>query len=419
MSDKQAKPRFFYGYVIVTASFFVWMVAWGISQSFGVFFKPLLAEFGWGRAETVLAVSLSSIIQALLAIIMGLLTDRLGPRLVVAGFGSCLGIAFLLMSHVNSLWQFYLYYALAAIGFSTASTPIMATAARWFIKKRTLMTGIVQAGVGIGGFIFAPFTGWLILNYGWRNGYTVLGIISLVCIIAAGLVIRRDPRDMGQLPDGASETTAPTEPKHKVSTQATGFSLREALSANQFWIIAGLFFSFGFCRSTFLPHIAAHVQDLGFSLADGANVVAILTVSSILGRLWMGWLSNRTAFMISFGVTTLALVWGLITGDLWGLYLFAVIFGFGWGAQAVLRFTTTAETFGLASVGLIMGVFVFAEAGASAFGSYFGGYVFDAFGSYQLAFYVGIALSIAGIILAWQLKPITLLKKANVTRTSK
>ncbi|MDP2917266.1 MAG: MFS transporter [Dehalococcoidia bacterium] len=417
MSHRSANPGFFYGYIIVTAGFFVWLVGWGINQTFGVFYKPLLAEFGWGRAETVLAYSIVPLSQAFLSVGMGWLVDRLGPQKVVPIFGSFLGISFILMSRIDYLWQLYLLYALAAVGFSTASAPVMATIARWFVKRRTLMTGIVQAGVGLGGFIFAPFTGWLISNWSWRTGYQVLGIISLVGIIGAGLLLRRSPQDIGQLPDGAKEIPAPAEKGHGASQQTVGFSLREALKTRQFWIIGGIFFSFGFCRSTFLPHIAAHVQDLGFSLADGANVVAALTMSSILGRLWMGWLSNRTAFIISFAITALALGWGLIASDLRGLYLFAVVFGFAWGAQAVLRFTTAAEAFGLVSIGLIMGVFGFAEAGASAFGSYFGGFVYDTFGGYQVAFYMGIAISIAGIVLAWQLRPVSLTKKVSGTET--
>ena len=130
---------FFYGYVIAAAGFTVWVVAWGIAQSFGIFFKPLLSEFGWNRAETVLAYSLVSVVQAFLGIIMGGLTDRLGPRTVIAVFGAFLGISYLMLSRINALWQFQSYYALAAIGLSTATIPVMVTIARWWIKRRGLI----------------------------------------------------------------------------------------------------------------------------------------------------------------------------------------------------------------------------------------------------------------------------------------
>jgi MFS family permease len=402
-----AKPRLYYGYVIVAAGFFIWLIAWGTQNSYAVFFTPLSDEFGWSHAETVLAYSTLSIVLAFSGIFMGWLTDRLGPRKVVTIFGSFLGIAYLLMSHMNNLWQFEVYYALfAAIGLSTATIPIMATIARWFTQKRGLMSAIVQTGTGLGGFILAPFSGWLIISYGWRLAYTVIGVIALVIFIIAGLTLKRNPSAKEQLKNEVSETSSSTVKKQNTGTIGKGISLREAMHTSQFWIVAGVFFSFGFCRSGFIPHLASHAQELGFSLTDGAQVVAILTISSIAGRFWLGRMGSKKAFIISFAVTTVSLIWALFTADLWGLYLFSVIFGIGWGAQAVLRFTISADTFGLASIGLIMGVLVFPEAIAAAIGSYLSGYLFDITGSYQLAFGVGIPISIAGIILAATLKPI-------------
>jgi len=271
------------------------------------------------------------------------------------------------------------------------------------------MTGIIQSGVGIGGLIFAPLTGWLILTYGWRLAYIILGIITLVCTITSGLFLKRDPRDTGQSPDGASESMTPENKKQSPSIQTAGFSLREAVHTSQFWIIAGLFFSFGFARTTFITHLAAHVQDMGFSLADAANIMATFTGASIIGRIGMGRtadiIGNKPALIISFAVTTVSLIWGLMSGDLWEFYLFAFAFGFGWGAQAVLRFAISSEVFGLVSLGLVFGVLGLAESSAGTIGSYFAGYIFDVLGNYQPAFWMSIAVSAMGIILAWLLKP--------------
>jgi MFS family permease len=174
-------------------------------------------------------------------------------------------------------------------------------------------------------------------------------------------------------------------------------------------MMAGIYSSFGFCRATFIAHIAAHVQDLGFSLTDGANVLAVLTGWSIIGRIGMGRLAdmigNRAAFMISFAVTTVILTYGLRAQDLWELYLFGAVFGFAWGAQAVLRFAITSEVFGLASLGLVMGVLGFAEYGTAAVGAYIAGYVFDVVGTYRPVFLMGMAVSATGILIAWLLKP--------------
>jgi MFS family permease len=410
MSRDARESQLFYGYVVTAAGFSIWFIGWGtFTPCFGVFFKPLLNEFGWSRAATTLAYSLSFMVQACVAIAMGWLTDRLGPRAVLTVFGSFVGISYVLLSQITALWQFQICYALVGgIGISTITVPVMATVSRWFIKRRGLMIGIVQAGVSIGGFLFPPFSVWLILAHGWRTAYAILGIIALVGIIGAGLFLRRDPRDEGLWPDGVREKTIEDITQAPPPSLNPGFSLGEAIRTSRFWIMAGLYGSFGFCRTTFIAHIAIQVQDLGFTLLDGANVLAVLTAASVIGRIGMGRVAdkigNRPAFIMSFAATAIILVWGLIAHSLWGLYLFALVFGFGWGGQAVLRFALTSEVFGVVSLGLLMGVFGFAESGAATFGSYFAGHIFDVTGTYQQAFWAGIVISVVGIVLAWLLK---------------
>lgn len=405
------KWPFYYGYVIAAAGFVVWMISFGINMTFGIFLKPIILEFGWTRADTVFAYALGTFMNAFFAIFSGWLTDRLGPRIVVTIFGSFIGWAYLLMSTMNTQWQLNFYYGfIVSIGMSVATTPIMATVARWFVKQRGLVTGIVQAGLGLGGLIIAPLTGWLIIHYGWRSAYFVLGLIALISMVLSGLCMKHSPRDVGQYPDGAK---GPDNSRNSATIQ-TGpvetTALTQLIWTREFFIITWLYAIFGFCRTTFMAHTAAYVQDLGFSLIDGSNVIAVIMVSSNVGRIGMGRvadiLSNRSAFMISYAATTISLVWALYSKDLWGLYLFAFLFGFGWGGQAVLRFSTTAEAFGLNSLGLIMGVLGLGEAIASALGSYYAGYFFDIIGHYDPAFWAGIVLSIIGIVLAGLLKPL-------------
>ncbi|MFH1124500.1 MAG: MFS transporter, partial [Pseudomonadota bacterium] len=285
------------------------------------------------------------------------------------------------------------------------------TVSRWFVKRRGLMIGTVQAGMGLGGFIFSPLAGWLILSYGWRSAYMGLGIIALVGMVVGGLFLRRDPREKGQLPDGEGVATVPGKKTSQPSVQTVGLSLREAIRTRSFWMIAGLYAVFGFCRSTYTAHLAAHVQDSGFSLADGANVLAVVVGASVFGRIGLGRVAdvigNRRGFMISFGTTALALLWLLVSMELWMFFVFAFVYGVAWGNQAVLRFAIASEYFGLASLGLIMGVLGVGESVAAMLGSFIAGYSFDVFGNYNVMFFVGIGVSTAGIILAWLLKPAT------------
>lgn len=406
------RSKLFYGYIVTGAGFLIWMVGWGtFTPAFSVFLKPLVTEFGWSRAEASIAYSLSFIVFATLGIMIGWLTDKFGPRRVVVLFGSFLGICYLLMSRINALWQFQFNFAIiGGIGASSLNIPVMVTISRWFIKRRGLMIGIVQAGNGVGGFIFPLISGWLIINHGWRSAYVILGFITLAGIITGGSLLRRDPKEINDFPDG-ERGWQPTEKKDiDSSLKEVNIPFRKAFFTKQFWMIAGLYFSFGFCRTTFLAHIAAHVQDLGFSLSDGANILAFTTGASMFGRVGMGRIAdkigNRKAFMISFVITAASLFIGLIAKKLWMLYLFSILFGFGWGNQAVLRVSLTSEVFGLTSLGLIMGILVFSESGAATFGSFFAGYIFDTFNTYNPVFFMGIGISIIGIILAWALTPI-------------
>jgi MFS family permease len=327
----------------------------------------------------------------------------------VTVFGSFLGLSYLLMSQVNALWHFYINYALiGGVGASIITVPVMATVSRWFIKKRGLMIGIVQAGLGIGGFVFSPFCGWLIVTHTWRTAYIVLGIITVAGMLISGSFLRRDPKDMGQLPDGTT-LEIETKANEKLGSKLPGLPLWGAIRSSQFWLVTWICITIGFCRSTFNAHLAAHVQDLGFSLGDGARVMALVAGSSIIGRIGMGRLAdiigNRPALAISFIATASVLLWGLFSEHLWQLYIFALIFGFGWGAQAVLRFSITSEVFGLVSLGAVMGVLGLSESFAASLGAYLGGYIFDAVGDYLPLFWTGMVLCGLAVILTLRLRP--------------
>jgi MFS family permease len=413
LTEKTTRPKFFYGYVITAAGFVIWGIGWGtFTPAFSVFFKPLLVEFGWSRADTSLAYALAFLVQAGFAIVIGWLTDRLGPKMIVSVLGSSLGMCYLLISQIDALWQFTLIYALVGgVGTSTLNVPVMVTVSRWFVRRRGLMIGIVQAGTGTGGLIFAPLAGWLIVSYGWRSAYVVFGLITLVGLCVAGLFLSRDPREKGQLPDGEKGPALAEKKLSQPSVQTLGFSLREAIRTRSFWMIAGLYSVFGFCRSTFTAHLAAHVQDSGFSLADGANVLAVVVGASVFGRIGLGRVAdiigNRRGFIISFGTTALALLWLLVSRELWMFFVFAFVYGVAWGNQAVLRFAIASEYFGLASLGLIMGILGVGESVAAMLGSFIAGYIFDVFGSYNVMFCVGIGVSATGVLVAWLLKPVT------------
>ena len=294
-----AKPQRFYGYVVVVAAFFIMVLMWGVFFTFGIFFKPMLTDLGWTRAVTSGAFAVFWIIQGLLAIVMGRVNDRLGPRIVISVCGFILGLGYLLMSQTSALWQLYLFYGvIIGTGMSGAFVPLTSTVARWFVKRRGMMTGIVVAGSGVGGLIAPPLANWLISIYDWRISYIILGSIALVAVILVAQFLRRDPAQMGLTPYGESKE----ETGLKGGTKA--FSLREAASVRQFWLVFSMYFCLGFAMFTILVHIAPHATDLGFSAATAANILAAAGGGSVIGRLLLGGaadrIGNRQVFILGF-----------------------------------------------------------------------------------------------------------------------
>jgi len=401
-----AESRFFYGYIVVMAAFFIMLLMWGIFFTFGVFFKPLLTEFGWTRAVTSGAFSLSLIIQGLLAIVVGRVNDRLGPRIVITVCGSILGLGYLLMSQISTLWQLYLFYAvLVATGMSGAFVPLVSTVARWFIKRRGTMTGIVIAGTGIGGLIAPPLANWLISIYDWRVSYIILGSIALVVVVLVAQLLRRDPTQVGQMPYGKNKE----ETGLKVGTEALSF--KEAASSRQFWLIFSMFLCLGFCMYAILVHIAPYATDLGFSAANAANILATVGGVGVIGRVVLGSaadrIGSRQVCIIGFILMAATLFWLVPATEAWTLYLFAAVFGFASGGCVMSQSPLVAGLFGLRSHGLILGVTSFGYCTGAAVGPLLAGYIFDVTSTYHLAFLVCAAIGIIGLILSALLTPIT------------
>ena len=398
------KPKFFYGYFVVLAAFLTLVITWGTMYSFGVFFKPLLTEFGWTRAMTSGAYSLYYLLHGFFYIFTGRLNDRFGPRIIVTACGLFLGLGYLLMSQISAIWHLYLFYGVViAIGMG-GSIPLISTVARWFVKRRGLMTGIAVSAAGFGTLIIPPLASWLIATYDWRTSYTIIGIIALVLIVLAAWFLRRDPSQVGQVPYGEEEVKA-----ESLDAKAGGFSLREALRTSQFWLLCTIYSCFNFCMQAVMVHIAPHTTDLGISAISAANVLAIIGGTSIAGKIITGGagdrIGNKTATILCLVLLSISLFWLQLANTVWMLYLFAALFGFAYGGVLSPQSPLIAALFGLSSHGVIFGVIFFASTIGGAIGPLLAGHIFDITSSYQLAFLTCGAIAIIAIILTSLLRP--------------
>ena len=406
LQSSESKTGFFYGYIVILASFSIMFVMWGVHFAFGVFFKPILSDFGWTRAMTSGAYSLCTITNGLLAMVMGGLTDKLGPRLVMTFCGVFLGLGYFLMSRLDALWQLYLFYGIIiGIGMSGGFVPLVSTVVRWFVDRRGVMTGIVAAATGAGALIGPPVANFLISKLSWRISFLVLGNIAFLVIVLFAQLLRRDPAQVGQRPYGENR-----EDKNGTGLNDEGLSLREALFTGRFWIFFITGFSYGYCVFSIMVHIVPHTIELGFLSAQAANLMATLGAAIIIGKVLLGRMGDiwgsRQLMVFSFILMAIALFCLMFVKNLWMLHLIIGGFGFGYGGCAVSHSPIVALLFGLRAHGLIFGVFGVSVAIGGAVGPFLTGYVFDVTESYQFAFLAGTFLSLVGFILSAILKSI-------------
>jgi len=400
------KPKIFYGYIIVLAGFCIQVLSWGMLNTFGVFFNSFLAEFGWSRATISGAASLAFVVLGFVGIMAGRLGDRIGPRVVMIGCGITLGVGYLLMSRIGATWQLYLFYGvIAGIGFSGMDVLPLSTVARWFVKKRGMMTGMLKIGSGAGMMAMPLIAVSLISDHGWRDSYIIIGIVVMAVIVTAAQFLRRDPAQKGLLPHGVDEADA-----DGLNWKDDGFSLREAMYTRQFRILCAIYAITLFCSQTMLVHIAPHAIDLGFTTTSAAGVLSTIGGVSMAGRAVMGGVGDkigtRRVVIICSLILVAGLFWLQFAGELWGLYLFAAVYGFSHGGFFTVLSPLVADLFGLRSHGAIFGSVFFSGTIGGALGPMLAGRIFDVTGSYQSAFLICGVASVVVLVLSLFLRPI-------------
>lgn len=401
--QKKGKRRtpVFYGYYIIAACAGIQAIGIGTYIAFGVFFKPLLAEFAWSRTTLSGAHSLAFLISGGLGILVGRLTDRFGPRLLMTVTSLFFGSSLLLLSTLHAPWQLYLFYSLLfGIGLSAVDVIALNTTARWFIRRRGVMTGIVKMGTGFGQ-MFIPFmANLLIISFGWRRAYMVIGGIGMVLLVFIAQVLRHDPFRMGLFPDNSK-----TEMAGK-GLQEGERSFWKAAKGRAFWMIFFANLSACFCLMSIMAHIVPHAIDSGISPKAAASILSTIGGASIVGRFFIGRtidrIGNRRVMILCFVLLILMLLWLQVSTTLWMFYLFAALYGFTHGGLFTVISPIVAEYFGIRSHGLLFGVAAFAGTVGGFLGPIFAGSVFDIAGNYGIAFwgYVVVAATGLGLILS-------------------
>ena len=379
-------------------------VAYGAQYSFGVFFSALLEEFGWSRASLAGAFSLYAAAYCVFGFPAGRLTDRWGPRVVIAFGGLFLGAALAGMALVTRLWQPYVLYGLvAALGMGTAYVPCNSTVVKWFVARRGLAVGIASAGGSMGTFVLPPVAQLLVTAAGWRTAYVVFGVGVFLVLNLTARVMRRDPESMGLHPDGVSG------PPVAIDEAETPWPLGRAVRSRAFWLLGATF------TATWIPvfiplvHLVPFTRDLGYSALVAASSVSALGVGAVVGRLVMGAVSDRIgrrpAVGMAMALQAIAFLGFLAAYELPMLFGTAFVFGYSYGAISTLFPAIVGDFFGRRQAGALVG-FLFAFAGAMAgWGPLIAGAIYDATRSYDLTWVLAATLNVVAIALLTVTRP--------------
>ena len=395
MAASGAGKGIFYGWFVLAASFFALFMATGARNGFGVFVIPLTDEFGWSRGSLSLAIAIGWLLNGLSQPFLGRLYDRLGGRTVISLSLVVLGGGTMMLSQTNSLWFLVLVYgvvmSVAAGGASLVT--IHAVLSKWFYRRRGMALSISTAGASAGSMVLAPFAMYLILLAGWRMSWTVLGAMILVLAVpVAFLIIRDDPADMGETPDGDGRPMARSAGRTPRTRRAPLETQRwqESFRSPPIWQMSGAYFVCGMTTAILSLHYVPFAIDRGASPGIAAMAFGLMTGLNVVGVIAVGLMSDRFGRKYLLGsvyaVRGLAYAMLVLAPGMWGIWGFAFIAGFSWIATAPLTSSLTADIYGVRNMGTLGGISTLAHQMGGALSIWLGGVMYDAYGSYDIPF---------------------------------
>ena len=410
MGNPWGKTRgVFYGWWMVAVGGFIMVItSVPIFQASALWAVPLESQFGWSRTQLGLALSFTRIEGSLTGPIAGYMVDRLGTRFMVFTGLTILTAGFFLFSQVQNLWMFYLAYFIMSVGQGQAGwLTVMTLINHWFVRHRGMAMGLAMVGMGVGGLVLMPVIAWLINpeadRWGWRHTAEIFAVVTLISAIVLPKIIRNKPEDIGANPDGADPVQSiQAEDSEQVGTELE-LTIWQALRTQAFWCIS---FGHGLGSMVVLAimsHLGLLLSDLDYGVQTAAWIIMVQTAISIVFQFLGGWsgdlIPKNGALFIFTAIQGLGVVVLTVGPDLIYFYVFAVLFGIGFGGRTPLTTAIRGEYFGRASFGRILGISTVPMNMLLLIAAPMAGFMRDELGDYDLAFLVLAGLNTVGAVL--------------------
>jgi len=397
-----ASTKSFYGWKILFFTTLAQFLSVGCTVYLvGLYIEPLSVAFSATPGQLGWTPSILMLVMVCMGPLLGMLVDQGRVRLVMTLGAVLLASGMMLLSLAASLLQaalvcvFLIAPGAAMLGFLCAGSLL----SQWFDRRRGMVMGVAAAGISAGGFAMPPIAAWLFAAYGWRQTSLLIGLfIAITLIPMAWKMIVSKPADLGLYPDGADEP--PPSAVDNTEDAATG--VRQFLVRSDFWFIVANISCLNFTSVMMITYLAPAAQNAGLEAASSAWLISTFAGAAFIGKFVAGWLADQfKPAQILAGITILATLGLLPIIFFDGLLFFiisAAIVGLAIGGVVPAWATAIAELFGPQNYGRVKGLMSLFLTAAVVIPGPLGGYLFDRYGSYTVAYELLIGVLLAGFI---------------------
>ncbi|HEU0021605.1 MAG TPA: MFS transporter [Dehalococcoidia bacterium] len=401
-----ARKNYHFAWLIVGMAVALQVTTNAVSQAFAILMVVIQQDFGWALTWITLAYFFRSIMSAVLSPLAGWMGDRYGARRVLVLATVTYVVGLILLGTMDHIWQLYLYYSFI-LGVSQAMfrVNIPTTVAAWFKRRLGVATGLQQSVGGMGTSIMAPALALLLSRTDWNTAMWVIAAVGGVIVSGLVAMFHGDPAGRRMKPFGADEGESappmiPVAPA--IAKLRSQVFLRHARSTPTFWNLIAIHLLGCVGHAIVFVGVIFYATTRGISLEAAAFIITIYSLTSVVSRFMTPVLADqfgaKRVMALAYFVQGLSVFLLLWTTELWHFYGFAVLFGLGMGGEMSAFLVANRQYYGMGPVRAVFGFQGMGSGIGMALGGLIAGFVYDIFGSYDVAWYLSIGASFGGAI---------------------